>query len=94
MKQNVDFEFIPHEDDKWAIRMLQGDYVETVWMFDELELQDDGMLHYNVVINSTPDPHLTEEDMDFQSMTGEVLIEVLHEVVSDGSGGVGEDNAI
>lgn len=77
MKENIDYELIPHDNDMWAIRMLKGDYVETEYQYNVIRVREDDMLSYSVDILKSPMSDLTDKDSDFQVMTGHVLLDIL-----------------
>ena len=38
MKENTDYELVPVEDDKWAVRFLTGPYTEMVVKYDAIKV--------------------------------------------------------
>ena len=79
--ENENYQFIPvNRDNKesWDIRILDGDFVETVFYFDKLQVAEDGEhLKFNFEIVSTPNPDLTTENVDLQQYVGMVLYNIL-----------------
>jgi hypothetical protein len=79
--ENKNYQFIPvNRDDKesWDIRILEGEFVETVFYFDKLQVAEDGEhLKFNFEIVSTPNPDLTTENVDLQQYVGMVLYNIL-----------------
>jgi len=87
MKQNIDYQLIPSEDDDkswWHIRFLTGDFVETVIQFDTVKVSDDGeFLKYNIHVVSSPIEDLdADTNQDLQDASGEVLMSLLEEAVA------------
>lgn len=85
MAEGVDYELIPHQTDDesvWHIRILKGDFVETVFKFGKLVLNPkDETLKYSIDIVETPDGDLTVENEQFQEYTGEVLLAVMETLI-------------
>ena len=81
MKQNEDYELIPGEGENWDIRILTGEFVETVLNFSQLKVTEDGEnLAFNFDIVSSPDPSLNaEENIDLQNTAGMILSNILEE---------------
>ena len=40
MKENKDYELIPDEGDSWQVRILTGDFIETVVQFNTISFND------------------------------------------------------
>ena len=53
MIQNTDYEMIPNDVDGWDIRILTGEFNETVFTFEHLRVIDDG-LKYRISIVESP----------------------------------------
>jgi hypothetical protein len=81
MKQNEDYELIPGEGENWDIRILTGEFVETVLNFSKLRVTEDGEnLSFNFDIVSSPDPLLkADENVDLQNTAGMILSNILEE---------------
>lgn len=81
MKQNVDYELIPGEGENWDIRILTGEFVETVLNFSKLQVAEDGEhLNFNFDIISSPDTSLNaDENIDLQNTAGMILSDILEE---------------
>ena len=83
LKENVDYELVPGEGENWDIRMLLGDFTETVVKFKELRVSEDtDVLNFNYEIVSTPDPDLTEDSMELQQCMADVLSDILENAVA------------
>lgn len=91
LEENVDFELIiPTNEiegaiqDHWHVRLLTGDYPETVIEFGTVKVAEDGQtLNYNFEVVSSPDPDLKAENMDLQQHAANVLISVLERAVEN-----------
>lgn len=81
MIENIDYELTLPEGDEdiWHVRILNGDYVETVFHFGALALSERDELTFNVEIVSTPDTDLTVDDIEFQQYCGKILQSVLRD---------------
>jgi len=90
MKENVDYELITPQDDPheqaWHIRILTGDFVETVLAYGNISLDGkNDCLRFNFVVVFSPDDELTPENMELQEVAAEILHEVLNEAAETGS---------
>jgi hypothetical protein len=85
LSENKDYQHIPvirDNQEAWDIRILEGEFVETVFYFDKLQVADDGEhIKFNFYIVSTPNPDLTIEDVSLQQYVGMILYDILENVV-------------
>lgn len=88
LKENVDYELIPGQrEDSWDIRILNGEFVETVFYYDKITVVDDeGLLNFNFSIVTTPDPDLTVENEGLQKYAADVLYDIITESVKEAEG--------
>lgn len=84
LEENRDYELIPADNEFWQVRVLTGDYTETVIQYGSIRLdgknvdnEDDVQITFNFDIITTPDPVLTTEDVDFQLFCGSLLSSIL-----------------
>ena len=85
MKQNIDYELIPGDNDHWNIRIKTGYYVETVFNFGELKVGADGeTLTFTsaVVSDVLGEDWKPHEDIDWHHTTGEILYDILEQQVA------------
>lgn len=83
MKQNVDYELTPGEQDFWNVRFLTGPFVETVIRVGNLKVSDDEEhLNFNFHLVSSPDDVLSESDQELQQAVGKVLNDLLIDAVA------------
>ena len=74
--ENVDYELIPSEDksDGWNIRILNGQFSETVIEFCEVRFNEiDDNMSFSFEVISSPDPDITTQNIDLQIQAGEIL---------------------
>jgi hypothetical protein len=84
LKENEDYQLIPNDNDGWDIRILQGDYVETVFNFGKIMvMEDEESLSFDFSVVSTPDPDLTSENEGLQNYVGSVLLSVITESLKE-----------
>jgi len=78
--EGVDYEFIPVEDDGWDVRILVGDFVETVIRIGVLEAVprrgDDFDLKYNFEIMVNPSD---STKLDISPVVGDIISSILRE---------------
>lgn len=78
LKENEDYELIPGTGENWDVRLLTAPFPETVISFGQLQVAEDGEhLNFNFDVVSSPDPELTEENVDLQLHVGETLNSIL-----------------
>jgi hypothetical protein len=75
---------IPGEGENWDIRILTGEFTETVINFKQLQVSEDGEhLTFNFNIISTPDEDLdAETNTDLQNTAAMVLSNILENSVT------------
>lgn len=84
MIENVDYELIPGDNDHWNIRILTGDYVESVFNYGAIKVTESGEeLSYDVTLVESPDPDLSVEDEEFQQYTGNILISIIESSIAN-----------
>ena len=84
-----DYELIPAEEDEqaWAVRVLSGDYVETVLRFGTISINrvEEGVLTFDFTVISSPDPNLSTEDESLQEYAGDLLQAIIRDGIESGS---------
>ena len=84
-KENVDYELIPSEGENWDVRILSGQFTETVVQFGKLVVAEDGEhLTFDFDIVSSPDLELTHVSTDLQKHVGNCLSAILENIVDSG----------
>ena len=85
--ENVDYMMIPatmmieENEAAWDVRIMQGQFVETIIRFGNIKFGDDELLHFNFIVVSSPDPDLTSENEELQQFAGSVLINLLEQAI-------------
>ena len=87
--EGVDYELIPSAEAEieqaWDVRILQGDFVETVVRFGNIAFNGEtGCINFNFVVISSPSGS-TEDDLELQEIVGDILESVLEDAVNDGT---------
>ena len=84
LEENIDYEMIPGEGENWDIRILTGEFTETVINFKQLQVSEDGEhLTFNFEIVSSPDEGLdAETNLDLQNTAAMVLSNILENSVT------------
>lgn len=80
LKENEDYVLVPLENDPdaWAIRFLNGPFVETVIQYGTVRLDGkEGCMKFNYDIISSPDPELTTENLELVQQATKVLCAVI-----------------
>jgi len=85
----VDYEMVPmpEHNQAWAIRILKGQFVETVIEFNNITFNkvEKGVLNFSFNIVSSPDANLTTENVDLQDKAGDILQSVCAEGIKNDS---------
>ena len=87
--ENEDYQFIPvirDGNESWDIRILQGEFVETVFYFDKLQVDETREhIKFNFYIVSSTNPDLNTIDVGLQQYVGIVLYNILGNNVTGNS---------
>ena len=89
MIEGVDYELVPSGEGQveqaWDVRILRGDFVETVLRFGNIAFNgDDGCINFNFMIESSP-RDVSVDDLEMQLTAGAVLESILEEAANSGS---------
>jgi hypothetical protein len=84
LEENIDYEMIPGEGENWDIRILTGEFTETVINYKRLQVSNDGEhLTFNFNIVSSPDEGLdAETNLDLQNTAAMILSNILENSVT------------
>jgi hypothetical protein len=79
MKENVDYELVPCiVDDRWNVRILKGDFVETVIQFGVLAPNvTNGTIKWSMHIIEQPNDDVSRDDPEFQEYCGDILSSIM-----------------
>lgn len=87
--EGVHYELVPSDEHEqaWNIRILEGNFVETVLQFGAISFNDvgNGVMNFNFIIVSSPDPDLTTQNIELQEEAGDILQSVIAQAITDGS---------
>ena len=78
MRENEDYELTPTENDFWNIRILTGDYIETVFNFGTITVGEES-LNYSATVreHQQGDSWVADEDLEWHNTTGAILYDIL-----------------
>ena len=83
-EQNKEFELIPGDDDHWHIRIKEGEFIESVFSFGEIKIDNrSDTLRFSLTLHYSPDDELSVDNTDFQRYAGKVLESVMMENLND-----------
>ena len=84
-----DYELIPDPDDHelWNVRVLSGDYSETVLMFGAMSINEagEGVMTFNFDVVASPDPDLTVDNVELQEYAGDLLQAIIRDGIETDS---------
>lgn len=89
--ENTDFELIPHKDDAWQVRILTGDFVETVIEFGLVRIvgtEEDPLLSFDFVVISSPIAGLTAEDTALQDQATAIIVSIIEDAIENKNGDI------
>ena len=85
-EEKLDYELTPDtSDDHWLIRILRGDYIETIVRFGKIRIDDttgskDPKLQFEYSIVSSPIDGL-KEGGDFDIVAGDILVSIIEQAI-------------
>ena len=87
MLENKDYELVPSSDDStvWHIRILTGDYTETVVKFDAIafnEVKDH--FTFNFTIIESPDSYLNINNTNLHNVAARILEDIIERGQKEG----------
>lgn len=90
VSEGIHYELTPVEENPneqaWHVRILEGEFAETVIAFGNVALHKDGdHLSFNFALVSSPDDTLTEDYEPLQDFAAEILEDVMERAIADGS---------
>lgn len=88
LEENVDYELVAGENESWAIRVLTGEFIETVIAYGNTKIDgtnDDPVMSFDFGVVSSPDEELDSENIDLQNLAGDILFSILNNSIKDGS---------
>tara|TARA_X000001316_G_C921019_1_gene35293 strand:+ start:669 stop:950 length:282 start_codon:yes stop_codon:yes gene_type:complete len=85
LEENVHYELVPGNTDHWDIRILKGDYIETVFNFGAIKVTENDELRYNTEIkHSTFDEDYSyDSDLEWHNLTGNILISIIEQSIEN-----------
>lgn len=87
MIENKDYELIPDVEDEqsWNVRILTGEFVETVIKFMAIRI-DPKNITFRFDVISAPSDYIVVENPELQETVGEILINIIDTSIKDGTG--------
>jgi hypothetical protein len=77
-KENQQYQLIPHDDNFWQVRILEGDFIECVISYGKLKFDDKNhTMTFDFTLDYTPDNSVTSEDPQLQKVVGYILHSIL-----------------
>lgn len=77
-KQNVDYELIPADNNDWKVRILKGDFIETVFHFGNVSFTDEDLLvKFDFTLDYSPDPDVKSTNAELQTVASNILHSLL-----------------
>lgn len=78
MKENVDYELIPNDEESWDVRILSGDFIETVITYNVVTVDEkEESLKFDFNVKYSPDADVTSETYELQLLAGNILFSVI-----------------
>jgi hypothetical protein len=84
MIENQDYELVPNENDGWDIKLLTGDFAETIFNFGAIKVADDGeTMKYSADIVYSPVDENYDENLEWHQLTGSILLSIMEQMVKN-----------
>ena len=86
--EGVDYDLVPcdqvENDQAWDIRILRGEFVETVLRYGNISFNEENdCLNFNYIVVSSPNTLATTENETLQMFAGDILQSVLENAISN-----------
>lgn len=76
--ENEHYQLVPHEDNEWQVRILEGDFTETVIRYGSVSFSEkDYTVKFDYSLVSSPDEYLDTENPDLQKTASKILHSIL-----------------
>lgn len=90
VSEDIDYELIPIDEtdneQAWDIRILRGDFTETVVRFGNISIdEENACLRFNFIVVSSPDETVDVDRRDLQDHVADILESVLENAMTTGS---------
>ena len=91
LKENTDYELIPVDvygnDQAWDVRILTGDYTETVIRFGNVAVDGKAdQMSFNFKVIESPIQDLnSDEDLNLQQHAGDILLAIIEDSIHNKS---------
>lgn len=74
LEENVDYELVPADNDMWHVRILKGEFVETVIRDIMLKWDNDRKtFNFSFQIETSPDQELTTSNSELQQTVADII---------------------
>ena len=83
-KENQQYQLVPADNNYWKVRILEGDFVETVFSFGSVSFDEKNLMvkfDYDVVYS--PDSELKSDNPELQKVAGKILHSILVGTLDD-----------
>lgn len=81
--ENIDYELIPVENDEhWQIRIKKGEFIETIFQFGKLKVENE-YLHFDYNLIYSPIDELTEQNKSLQNVVKDILFSVMESAIGN-----------
>jgi hypothetical protein len=90
ISEGIHYELIPNEeaeiDQAWNIRILEGDFTETVIQFGAVMYNgEQDCINFNYKLISSPDEDLKEANESLQQFVGAILTDIIENGIAKGT---------
>lgn len=77
-QENEQYKLIPGDHDHWHIRILQGDFIESVISFGKISVNEESLtVNFEMTLHYSPDDTLTSDNIELQKYAGRILESVI-----------------
>lgn len=76
--ENRDYELIPGEQNFWKVRILTGDFIETVFQYNTVSFNERDMtVSFTYHVWYSPDDDFDQDDAEFQKVASGILHSIM-----------------
>lgn len=82
MIENEDYELIPNDNDGWDIRLMKGQFAETIFNFGAIKVAEDGeTLKFHADIIYSPVDEDYDNNLEWHRLTGSILLSIMDQMI-------------
>lgn len=82
--ENKNYELIPDDNNMWKVRILTGDFIETVFSYGTVKFDEPHLIvSFDYKIVYSPDDDIEYKKQDFDVVAGQILHSIMLKLLDD-----------